>query len=388
MRIAYIGPFGFHPNKTMRARAFRIARELVVRGHEVKMFMPPWHTPDESNKEWVEEGVTIRYVPLGGGVLGISRRLAREALGFEPEIVHCFKPKGYSGLAAFLLWQTQREKLRLIMDTDDWEGAGGWNDRAPYTAMQKRFFAWQEIWGMRHCHALTVASRALQGLAWGHGVKQGRVVYLPNGSGIDWVSDRAVGRQEYGLGDRPVLLLYSRLFEFDTARLVAVLQKVVAEIPDLTILFIGAGLFSDEAANYRQQLSDAGLLERVVDTGWLDEEYVPNAIAAADVGLYLMEDNLLNRTKCPVKLADMVKCGLPLVGERVGEVSEYIRHEETGFFYETGNIDGVSQGIIRLLQQPELRQKFSETAIVHYNRNFNWAHAGALAEDVYLRPAH
>ena len=386
MRIAYIGPFGFHPNKTMRARAFRLARELVGRGHEVKIFMPPWHTPEEADKTWVEEGVALRYTPLRGGHFGITRRLVRETLAFAPEVVHCFKPKAYSGLAAYWLWRTHRDDIRIIMDTDDWEGAGGWNDRTPYTPIQKRFFAWQEIWGMRHCHALTVASRALQGLAWGHGVKQGRVVYLPNGSGIDWVSDREAGRNEYGLGTNPVILLYSRLFEFDTARLVAVLQKVVETVPDLKIFFVGAGLFSEEADNYRSQLDAAGLLERVVHTGWLAEEKVPNAIAAADVGLYMMEDTLLNRTKCPVKLADMVKAGLPLVGERVGEVSEYIRHEETGFFYETGDVEAVANGLVRLLQQPDLRAQFSDAAIAHYNRNFNWAHAGEMVEDVYLRP--
>ncbi|MCZ7673362.1 MAG: hypothetical protein M5U34_42740 [Chloroflexi bacterium] len=48
-------------------------------------------------------------------------------------------------------------KLRLIVDSDDWEGWGGWNDRAPYSPLQKRFFAWQEQWGGATATPLTVA---------------------------------------------------------------------------------------------------------------------------------------------------------------------------------------------------------------------------------------
>jgi hypothetical protein len=49
MRIAMIGPFGFHPNKTMHSRALGLARPLVERGHQVAIFMPPWQTPAEAN---------------------------------------------------------------------------------------------------------------------------------------------------------------------------------------------------------------------------------------------------------------------------------------------------------------------------------------------------
>ena len=179
-----VGPFGFHPNKTMRSRAFQLARALVGLGHTVRIVMPPWQTPEEANREWVEDGVSIRNVALGGGVPGITIRLVRDVLDWKPDVVHCFKPKAYSGLVAWWLWRFYREQFRLVMDSDDWEGAGGWNEIAPYSPLQKRFFAWQERWGMAHCHALTVASRALESLAWGEGIAIERVHYLPNGPGI------------------------------------------------------------------------------------------------------------------------------------------------------------------------------------------------------------
>ena len=85
----------------------------------------------------------MRYIPLRGRAPGITRALVRETLAWRPDVVHTFKPKAYSGLAAEWLWRFHRDRLRLVMDTDDWEGAGGWNDLAPYGPLQKRIFARQ-----------------------------------------------------------------------------------------------------------------------------------------------------------------------------------------------------------------------------------------------------
>ena len=101
--------------------------------------MPPWQTPEEADKSWKVDGVALRYIPLGRGTLGTARRLIREVLAWQPNVVHCFKPKAYSGLVAWWLWHFQRKRLRLVVDTDDWEGWGGWNELAPYTPLQKQF---------------------------------------------------------------------------------------------------------------------------------------------------------------------------------------------------------------------------------------------------------
>jgi glycosyltransferase involved in cell wall biosynthesis len=405
MRVAFVGPFGFHPNKTMRSRAMGLARPLAARGHTVQLFMPPWQTPTEADKQWNEDGVSIRYTPLSGGTIGITRRLLAELLDWQPEVVHCFKPKAHSGLVAWWLWQFQRHRLRLIVDSDDWEGWGGWNDLAPYSPAQKRFFAWQERWGMAHCHALTVASRALETLAWSQGVARERVVYLPNGSGISRGAgemgsggDGEQGRWGAGESGRfspaplppcspapppPTLLLYSRLFEFETGRLVAVLRGVKTAVPHLKILSVGAGLYEADAAQFRQQLAEADLLAAFTDVGWVEEAELPALLGTADVGLYLMEDTLLNRAKCPVKLADMVALGIPVVGEAVGQVGEYVRSGETGLLRPSGDIAGLTADLIRLLNDPAERARLATNARTHYAAHFAWPHLATRLEQLY-----
>jgi glycosyltransferase involved in cell wall biosynthesis len=373
-----VGSFGLHPNKTMSSRAFGLAHALVQRDHDVCLFMPPWQTPEEGDRRWQQEGVEFRYVPVTGGILGITRRLVQETLAWKPDIVHCFKPKAYSGLVAWWLWLFRRQKMKLVVDSDDWEGWGGWNDRAAYSPLQKRVFSWQERWGMSHCHQLTVASKALQSIAWSHGIAEEKVVYLPNGTGLSTrglpivEQEIAAKRHMLGIENRPVLLLYSRLFEFETSRLAKILAGVKTAVPDVAILSIGESLFANDALQLRDELADADVLSAVIDLGWTDVDKLPLLLSCADVAIYLMDDTLLNRTKCPVKLADLISLGVPVVAEAVGQVPEYVVNGRNGHLSVSGDIEELIDTCVSLLQNKAERILMAEEARIHYEANFSW----------------
>jgi glycosyltransferase involved in cell wall biosynthesis len=387
MRIAMVGPFGLHPKQTMRSRALGLARPLAARGHQVCLFMPPWDTPDEAGRAWEKDGVALRYVPLRGSVAGITRTMIRETMAWHPNVVHCFKPKAYSGLVAEWFWRFHRHRLRVVMDADDWEGTGGWNDIAPYSTVQKRFFARQEEWGLTHHHALTVASRTLEERVREMDVAEYRIHYIPNGPGIPLrdvpPSERAATRNRLGVDDRPTVLVYSRLFEFDTARLSAVLAGIRERLPGLAVLMVGAGLYEQDSDRFRQQLAAAGLLDSILDLGWLPPEDLPATLGAADVGLYLMDDTLLNRAKCPVKLADMLSAGVPVVGEAVGQVREYIRDGDSGSLVASGDVSGFIAATLALLVDSDERARRSAAARTDIRERFNWERLAGLVEQAY-----
>nr|HID12861.1 hypothetical protein [Anaerolineae bacterium] len=166
MRIVMVGPFGLRPRGTMVVRALPMAQALAARGHTVTLLLPPWQNLEDAGRCWEENGVTVENISLprwgraGEGAslpppipglfhLLTALRLARRALALRPEVVHLFKPKAYSGLTHWLLARLPRARRpRLVVDTDDWEGPGGWNEIGPYTPAQRRFFAWQERWGL------------------------------------------------------------------------------------------------------------------------------------------------------------------------------------------------------------------------------------------------
>ncbi|MCA9956945.1 MAG: glycosyltransferase, partial [Anaerolineales bacterium] len=247
--------------------------------------------------------------------------------------------------------------------------------------LQKRFFAWQEQWGMRHCHALTVASRALQTLAWGMGLPREQVVYVPNGPGIQY----SISGEQLSVSERPTVLVYSRLFEFETGRLVEILRGVKTAVPNLRILMVGAGLYEEDAAHFRQQAEAAGVWEAIEDAGWVELEHLPALLAQAHVGIYLMEDTLLNRTKCPVKLADMLAVGVPVVAEAVGQVTEYVVNGRSGTTFPTGDTTNITNELIRILQNPEKQAHLSTGAKAHIAENFSWETLAAQLLSAYER---
>src|SRR5690606_32940457 len=219
------------------------------------------------------------------------------------------------------------------------------------------------------------------------GAPRERVHYIPNGPGIPLEAvtpaERAAARARLGLGERPTVLVYSRLFEFDTARLVAVLAGIRAAVDEAAVLLVGAGLFERDAIRFREQLDAAGLVDGMIDAGWVELKELPAVLAAADVGLYLMDDTLLNRTKCPVKLADMLAVGVPVVAEAVGQVPEYVVHRETGLLRASGDVEGLAADLVALLEDAALRRRLGQQAASHIERHFSWQRLAATALEAY-----
>jgi glycosyltransferase involved in cell wall biosynthesis len=274
-------------------------------------------------------------------------------------------------------------KVRLVVDSDDWEGWGGWNEIGDYTWAQKRFFAWQEGWGLTHCDAVTVASRALQTLAWSLGVAPERVFYVPNGANLQPpTSNFQLPTANPQLPTS--ILLYTRFFEFQAERVIEVFERVAAEVPEVEFLIVGKGL-SGEEEGLLHLASQQGLTDRIVYTGWVELTELPRYLAAADVAIYPLDDNLLNRARCSAKLVDLMAAGLAIVAEDVGQSSEYIEHGRSGLLVEAGDIGAFAQSVIRLVQDGGLRRALGNEARRRVCEEFAWEKLVQRIESAYLQ---
>ncbi len=379
--IVIIGPFGLRPRGTMRARALPMARALARRGHRVTILLPPWPGLEDAGRSWVEDGVRIQCLPRPQGPffhLQLAGEMMREVLRLRPDVVHGFKPKAYPGLVHWVLWHLRRiGRFRgaLVVDTDDWEGPGGWNDRNPYTPWQRRFFAWQERWGMTHADALTVASRALETLAWAMGIPSRRVFYLPNAA---WF----IGPPRPLPSGPPTVVLYTRFLEFGLDRLIRVMEALARRSPDLRFLYVGQPL-GDEEARFREAVAGAGLMRRIDWEGWVEPARLPEVLGRGHLALYLMDDNLINRAKCPMKLIDLLAAGLPVVADAVGQVPEYIRHGETGWLVPPGDGSAMVEAAWTLLQDPAAAWRIGENARRMIAAAHGWEHRLPTLEAAY-----
>lgn len=361
-------------------RALPLAKALVTRGHQVALIVPPWDNPIDARREWSEDGVEIKNVGVRMKPL-IAPRLVRTALAFKPDVIHFFKPKAYAGLAALMIeWLklARMTRARIVVDEDDWEGAGGWNDRADYSFALKQFFAWQEKYGLTHNDALTVASRALETLALGHGAKAKRVFYLPNGASFKTPISQIAKSPNH----LPTILLYTRFFEFSVARVIEIFARVLHKCPDTRLMVVGKGMNGEE-----EELLNLARKENFFDNvsyhGWIEPRLLPQFFARADVAIYPFDDTLINRTKCAVKLADLLAAGIPVVADAVGQIPEYIKQKETGLLVRSGDTDEFANAVIRLLENREWRMEIGQNARAMMQSEFAWSKLAQVAEKAY-----
>ena len=108
-------------------------------------------------------------------------------------------------------------------------------------------------------------------------------------------------------------------------------------------------------------------------------------LAAADVGIYLMEDTLLNRAKCPVKLADMIAGGCLWWVRRWDRCPSTWSQGHTGLLRRSGDDDGIIADLVELLQNRGERERLGKTAGTHYAAYFSWDKAAERAEQAYGR---
>ncbi|HZQ09075.1 MAG TPA: glycosyltransferase family 4 protein [Anaerolineae bacterium] len=381
-----VGPFGLKPKGTMAARALPLAKALTRRGHNVALIVPPWSYPRHAGYIWIDDGVLIENVPIAPrGQIPFSMN-ARVGT-FRPDVLHVFKPKAYSGIVQWITWQPRvfrLKNLRIVLDEDDWEGAGGWNELEPYSWVQKKFFAWQEKWGLTHADAITVASRALETIVWSLGVARERVLYLPNGVNPLPPSrePRAQIRAELGLGDAPTILLYTRFFEFKLERLGEILWRVFKLLPNAKLLLVGKGLFGEEK-KFLEMSTAQGWQERVINAGWVEEARLRAYFSAVDVAIYPFDDTLVNRTKAAVKLMDLLAAGVPIVADAVGQIREYIQDNETGILIAPNDVERFAKKTVELLSNADMRERLGACAAVQMTREYEWDKLAERVESLY-----
>lgn len=365
-----LAPFGIRPKGTLAVRMLPMAQALTRRGHQVTIIAPPIHNPCDAGQCHQVEGVLVHHTPLPRlpfpfHLWEYVARLANAVLSHPPDVLHLFKPKGYSGLAARMI-HLRYPHLPLVVDTDDWEGWGGWNDLLPYPHLAKVVFAWQEYDMPHRAAAVTVASRTLQTQVWGAGVPPERVFYLPNGVGaLPHLSPPPSSNRS------PILLLYTRFWEFTITDLIAAFVAIHQHCPTVRLLVVGKGERGEEMELLRRA-EHAGVAKAIDYVGWVEPTALPPLLTSADIALVPLDDTLINRARCSVKFLELMAYGLPIVAGRVGQTSEYLEDERSGLLVAPGHPAQLAQATLRLIADPVLRRRLGQAARERVRKHFLW----------------
>lgn len=387
MRLAFIGGFAFRPKGTMRARAHPLAAELVRGGHEVTIFLPPYDNLDDCGREWQSEGVRIRNVGTvsngrmwSSGTLRHSRMLAElisEVRGYQPGLIHVFKPKGFAGAAGsyFLL----RTSIPVVVDCDDWEGWGGWNDLKPYPWLVKEYIDRQERWLIRKADAVTVASRTLEDRVRTMRGNEKGIGYVPNcgPSAADQTTlervlhrDRAQVRRELGLPDAPLIFFSGHSEHRDEQELFCRVAAQVAGESGAAVVVIGR---EAEYATVRETLRSAYPNVPFLLRPRCSYQEFLLTVHACDAAIFPYPDDLIHRAKCSARIVDYMLMRKPVLTSAVGQNLEYIVDGESGLLARPGDESDLAAKLRRVLTDAEFAQWIGANARVRITTKFRWS---------------
>lgn len=374
MNIVFIAPFAFSPKATVSARMLPIATALRRRGHTVTILMPPYDNPQDSGKTWEHFGVQlenmrVRHTSPIRNYWALARQLAQRARAIQPDVVHVFKPIGVGALTM----QMGLGDAQVVLDNDDWEGAGGWADINPYTPMQRRFFIWQEARCLRKAPAVTCASEALvERTAQFRNNRREGIHLFPNGPDAA-MCERATTAQarrdalraQFGWHGPVVIYAGTIPLNHDLDMVV----DAIKALPSARWIIIATG---DGIPSLKQRIADAGIAERVEWHGFMPHERLIEHLVAADVAVYPYRDTPINRAKCSAKVMDYMACGLPMVVSDVGMNGVYLEDGVSGLLTPAGDAAAFGAAMRRLLDERAFAASLGATAQRRIWEQFGW----------------
>jgi glycosyltransferase involved in cell wall biosynthesis len=104
---------------------------------------------------------------------------------------------------------------------------------------------------------------------------------------------------------------------------------------------------------WRQLARELGLEQRAHFLGNVPYEHIPDHICAADVFVLNSEYEGLSHT-----LLEVSALGTPIVASRIGGNPEVVEHERNGLLVPLRDDEALRAAIARLLDDPELAQRF------------------------------
>lgn len=287
------------------------------------------------------------------------RSLIRLLRDLRPEVVHTHSSKaGILGRAA--AWKLGIPAVHTIHGP----AFHPFQSRAAYHAFRKA-----EIWGARRCARLISVCDAMTEQYVLAGVAP-REQFVTVYSGMEVepflnpTRPRAVVRQELGFEPQHVVIgKIARLFHLKGHEyVIAAARTVLARQPQARFLFVGDGLLREAL---ERTIAAAGLTDKFVFTGLVPTTQVPELVHAMDIVVHTSLREGLARV-----LPQGLIAGKPIVSYDVDGAREVCLPDVTGFLLPPQAVDELAAALVRLVEDPRLRQKLGETGRQRFTEQF------------------
>lgn len=122
-------------------------------------------------------------------------------------------------------------------------------------------------------------------------------------------------------------------------------QKVAKKVPEVRFVLGGEG----EIVPLKEKLKEYNIQDKILFPGWVTGEKKSSFIKQSTLFFLPSYTEAM-----PMSILEAMGYGLPIVSTNVGGIPQLVKPGENGYLYEPGDIDGMADGIIKILQDDEL----------------------------------
>ncbi|MFC1871161.1 glycosyltransferase family 4 protein [Chloroflexota bacterium] len=203
---------------------------------------------------------------------------------------------------------------------------------------------------------------------------------IPNGVDLARFEaySRGDARQRLGIAEMEKIILCVANLRWEKGHeyLIEAMVDVSNSYPETRLFIVGDGPRREIIQNLVQ---NKGLNEKVVFTGFIPPDMIPEYMAAADVFV------LPSLTEgFPNVLLEAMAAGLPIVATRVGGVPEIVTDGQNGFLAAAKDSQQLADKISLLLKDEDIRKQLY-TNNIEKAKQHNWSKVVTALEQVYLK---
>jgi len=297
------------------------------------------------------------------------------------DLIHAFEHRPNVSVPALL---SRLRGTPLVTDWSDWWTKGGiTTSRRRFRGLDELEGTWIEEGSKRISDRVTVVSQTLWERAKGIGISEEKLALIPSGCPHERIHSLPQGpcRREIPLPQDIKVVTFSGFAFWDFAFLVKAFKRVLRDYPDAVLQVIGQDKDSEIETIAKQELGEA--VGQVRFAGRFSPERLEVPLAASDVQLLPLEDNLANRARWPIKFGDYLASGRPTVAPRVGDSAPILEREEAGIATEA-NPESFAEGILLLLNHPEQAREMGERARRLAEGPLSWEVQAKKLETLYI----
>jgi glycosyltransferase involved in cell wall biosynthesis len=210
-----------------------------------------------------------------------------------------------------------------------------------------------------------------------YGIGNCRVVWncVPTDLYASPQTPREVWRAKQGFSEGDVLFVCVARFaaQKNHALLISAFAKGPASDPKAHLVLAGEGVLR---AQLQVRVNRLGLTSRVRFLGLRRD--IPDVLGAADI--FALSSNYEGN---PLSVIEAMAAGLPIVSTAVGGVPELLQNGKEGLIVQPGHAEQLSEAMLTLLKDPDLRRAMGAAAAVRAKEKFDVSAMVRAYEELY-----